>query len=90
METVPVPSAEGGRVSRLMTCGCWSWSSAESSMVMMRSPSGMKADSTFRLVVLPVPVPPDTRMLSFPRTQASITVTRSSVQVPKVTRSFAV
>ncbi len=66
MVTWPEPSALGGRVSRVMTWGCWSWSSAESSMVMMRSPSGMNPDSTLRFVVLPVPVPPETRMLSLP------------------------
>ncbi len=90
MATVPVPSADGGRLSRFTTWGCCSWSSAESSIVMTRSPSGMKAESTLRLVVLPVPVPPETRMLSFPRTQASITVVRSRVQVPKSMRSLAV
>jgi hypothetical protein len=48
-------------------------------MVMTRSPSGMNDDITLRLVVLPVPVPPETSMLSLPRTQASRTVTRSTV-----------
>ncbi len=66
--TSPLPSALAGRLSRLMVWRCCSWSSAESSIVMMRSPSGMKADRTLRLVVLPVPVPPETRMLSRPRT----------------------
>jgi hypothetical protein len=88
--TLPVPSADGGRVSRVTTWGCWSWSSAESSIVMMRSFSGMKADRTLRFVVLPVPVPPDTRMLSLPRTQASMTFMRSRLHVPKLMRSFAV
>ncbi len=59
-------------------------------MVMIRSPAGTKPDSTLRLVVLPVPVPPETKMLSLPRTQASSTVIRSMVQVPKLMRSLAV
>ena len=90
IDTVPVPSADAGRVSRLITCGCCSWSSAESSIVMIRSPSGMNAESTLRFVVLPVPVPPDTRMFSLPLTHASMTVTRSRVHVPKLMRSLAV
>jgi hypothetical protein len=34
-----------------------SWSSAESSMVTMRSSWGMKLESTLSMVVLPAPVP---------------------------------
>ena len=40
-------------------------------MVTMRSSDGMKDDSTLSVVVLPAPVPPETTMLSRPRTQAS-------------------
>ena len=57
------------RLERI-TCCCWSWSSAASSIVTMRSSSGMNGDSTFSSVVLPVPVPPEMRMFSFPCTQA--------------------
>ncbi len=57
--------------------------------MITRSPSGMNELSTLRFVVLPVPVPPETRRLSLARTHASITRTRSIVQVPKFTRSFA-
>ena len=39
-------------------------------MVMIRSLKGMKLDSTLRKVVLPVPVPPLTRMFRRPITQA--------------------
>ena len=53
------------------TWSCCSCSSAASSMVTMRSSSGMKQDSTLRVVVLPVPVPPETRMFSRPLTHAS-------------------
>ena len=66
--TCPVPSALIVRVSRRMTWGCWSWSSAASSMVMRRSPSGISRDRAFMNVVLPAPVPPAMRMLSRART----------------------
>ena len=39
------------------------WSSAESSIVMTRSPFGIYADSAFKKVVFPAPVPPDTKIL---------------------------
>ena len=49
----------GGRVSNLMTWRCWSCNSAVSSMVMMRSSSGMNRESALSMVVLPEPVPPE-------------------------------
>ena len=54
----------GGRVSRRTTCSCLSCSSAESSIVTMRSSLGMKRDRTLSIVVLPVPVPPEISTLS--------------------------
>ena len=60
----PLPSMFGGRLSSRTTCSCWSCSSAASSMVTMRSSSGMKEESTLSSVVLPVPVPPETMMFS--------------------------
>ena len=71
MRTSPRPSMFGGRDSRRRTCSWCSWSSAASSMVTIRSFAGMKLDSTLSVVVLPAPVPPLTRMLSLPRTQAA-------------------
>ena len=59
--------------------GWLSWSSAASSIVMMRSSSGMKEDMTLSVVVLPEPVPPLIRMFSRPRTQAS----RTSAAAPR-------
>ena len=88
--TSPRPSAFAGRDSRLTTCGCCSWSSAASSIVRMRSRSGMNDESTFSNVVLPVPVPPEISTLSLPRTAASNTWTNSSENVPKLTKSLAV
>ena len=70
MVTWPRPSTLAGRASRVTTCSWLSCSSAASSMVTMRSSSGMKLESTFRVVVLPDPVPPETTTLSRPRTQA--------------------
>lgn len=56
----PLPSTFAGRDSSRMTCACWSWSSAESSMVMIRSPSGIRPERALRRVVFPVPVAPET------------------------------
>ncbi|MDT4864941.1 hypothetical protein FQZ97_997180 [compost metagenome] len=60
----PLPSMFIGRVSMRATCGCCSWSSAASSMVMMRSVSGMKPERMFSSVVFPAPVPPEISMLT--------------------------
>ena len=49
----------GGRVSSRATWSCCSWSSAESSIVTMRSRSSMKVDRALSIVVLPEPVPPE-------------------------------
>ena len=53
-----------GRVSMRAVWICCSRNSAASSMVTMRSSSGMKEDSTLRIVVFPAPVPPETTMFS--------------------------
>ena len=84
MRTSPWPSMFGGRASSVITCSCWSWSSAASSIVTMRSSPGMKADSAFSVVVLPVPVPPEMRTLSFPRTQAARNCAAFGVSEPNV------
>ena len=76
-----------GRDSSVITCFCRSWSSAASSTVMMRSSSGIADDSTFSVVVLPEPVPPEMRMLSLPRTHASRNWAHFGVSVPKRSRS---
>ena len=86
----PLPSMLAGRASRLMTCFCDSRSSAASSIVTIRSFSGMNELSTFSIVVLPVPVPPETRMLSLPETQASRNAAAWWESVPNETRSSIV
>jgi hypothetical protein len=53
----------------------------------MRSVSGTKDDSTLSSVVLPVPVPPDTRMFRPPRTHAEISPASAGVSVPRPMRS---
>ena len=58
-------------------------------MVTMRSSWGTKLDSTLSSVVLPVPVPPDTRMFSPPSTAADSTADTAGVKVPISTRSAA-
>lgn len=62
-----ISSAPGSLISRLSRrtrlgspSNC---SSAESSMVTTRSSFGINSDRAFRNVVLPLPVPPDTKML---------------------------
>ena len=88
--TSPRPSTLGGRVSRRTTCGCCSCSSAASSIVTMRSCVGMKADSTFSVVVLPLPVPPEISRFSFARTIARSSCAMAGVSVPRRTRSSTV
>ena len=68
--TSPRPSMLGGRVSRRTTCFCCICNSAASSMVTIRSPSGMNDDIAFSIVVLPVPVPPLIKMFNLAFTQA--------------------
>ena len=76
-----------GRDSRRTTWSCLSWSSAASSMVTMRSSSGMNDDSTLSVVVFPAPVLPETMMLRRPRTQASRNSAERSLSVPNAIRS---
>ena len=90
MRTSPSPSMFGGRASSVITWRCWSWSSAASSIVTMRSSFGTKAESAFRVVVLPVPVPPEMRTFSLPRTQAERKCAASGVVVPNSIRSSIV
>ena len=56
----------------------------------MRSPSGMNEDSTLSVVVLPEPVPPDTKTLSRASMQARTKSNISGVAVPKRIRSATV
>lgn len=60
MSTRPRPSALAGRASSATRCAWSSRSSAASSIVTMRSPSGIALDRMFSKVVLPEPVPPET------------------------------
>ena len=64
----PWPSMLGGRVSRRTMFSCASRNSAASSMVTRRSLLGMYCERMLRNVVLPAPVPPETRMLMRART----------------------
>ncbi len=86
----PVPSRLEGRASSVTTCSWRSCSSAASSIVMIRSSSGMNDERTLRVVVLPEPVPPETKMLSRASTQARRKSNISAVAVPKRTRSLTV
>ncbi len=79
MVTWPLPSTFGGRLSRVITWDCWSRSSAESSMVTIRSSSGISPERALRRVVFPVPVAPETMTLNLARTRpASSRVSCSS------------
>ena len=55
-------------------------------MTTTRSSSGMYAESALSIDVLPVPVPPATRMLSFARTSASSASAHTAVSDPDATR----
>src|SRR5205814_9983415 len=59
-------------------------------MVTMRSAFGMNAETAFRVVVLPVPVPPEIRTFSFPRTHAARNCEAFGLTVPKLIRSSIV
>ena len=65
----------------------WSWSSAESSIVTIRSVSGIPSESTLRRVVFPEPVPPEIRMFSRAWMQRSRNSSVSVVAVPRRIRS---
>ena len=85
--TAPLPSRLAGRVSRRTTCGCFSCSSAASSMVTMRSLALMNAESAFSSVVLPAPVPPAMMMFSLALTAASSSSIMPGVSALRSTRS---
>ena len=57
-------------------------------MVTIRSLLGIKEESTFNVVVLPEPVPPDTIIFRRAFTQARRNSAISSLRVPKLIRSF--
>ena len=59
-------------------------------MVTIRSSSGMNDERMLSIVVLPEPVPPETKMLRRAFTQASRNSNISGVAVPKRTRSSTV
>src|SRR5256885_4532767 len=56
----------------------------------MRSSPGMNADIAFSVVVLPVPVPPETRMFSLPFTQEARNCAAFGEIDPNEIRSFIV
>ncbi len=56
-------------------------------MVTMRSSSGMNPDRMFSSVVLPLPVPPDTRMFTLARASASSSPAIGGVRLCDATRS---
>src|SRR5256714_2977935 len=56
----------------------------------MRSSPGMNADIAFSVVVLPVPVPPEMRMFSFPFTQEARNCAAFGEIDPNEIRSFMV
>ena len=87
MWIAPVPSTLAGRVSMRATCVCCSRNSAASSIVTMRSSSGMYDESAFSSVVLPEPVPPQIRMFSRALTQAFSSSSMPSVIASRATRS---
>ena len=86
----PLPSMLGGRDSSVTTCSWRSCSSAASSIVTIRSSFGMNDERTLRVVVLPEPVPPDTKMFNRASTHARRKSNMSAVAVPNRMRSSTV
>ena len=86
----PCPRCSAGATPASRTCSWRSCSSAASSIVTMRSSFGMNDDSTLRVVVLPEPVPPDTKMFRRASTQARRKSNMSAVAVPNRMRSSTV
>ena len=85
MDTSPLPSAFAGRASMRTTWLCCSFSSSESSTVMMRSVGPMQSDMALRSEVLPEPVPPETTMFLRSPTHASMNFIISGLMEPKET-----
>ena len=83
IEICPLPSIFAGRDSKVTTCSCCRRNSAASSIVTMRSRWGRKEETTFKVVVLPEPVPPDTKILTRALTQACKNFAIFSSRVPK-------
>ena len=88
--TAPLPSMLAGRDSSVTTCSWRSCSSAASSTVTMRSSFGMNDERTLSIVVLPEPVPPETKTLRRASTHARRKSNISGVEVPKRIRSSVV
>ena len=87
----PLPSMLAGRVSSRATCSCCSWSSAESSIVTIRSRSSMKADMALSIVVLPEPVPPEISTLSRAATTAfSTSATCAGTEPISISRAMLI
>ena len=63
------PARSFGRDSSRSTCVWLSRSSAASSIVTIRSSSGIAVESALSSVVFPEPVPPEISMFSWARTQ---------------------
>ncbi len=62
--TPPAPSMLAGRATSRTTCGCRGRSSSASSTTSSRSLGSTALSSAARIVVLPLPVPPETRNAS--------------------------
>src|SRR6202162_233752 len=83
----PLPSTLGGLCSSAITCGWSICSSAASSIVITRWLCGMNRAITLRVVVLPDPVPPETRMFIRPKTAASRNSAMAGLRLPSRGRS---
>ena len=84
----PSPSTFGGRASRRSTWRWWSCSSAASSIVTIRSLSGIADESAFSSVVFPEPVPPEMRTLSCAWMHRLRKSTDSSLSEPRLIMSW--
>ena len=85
----PRPSMLTGRVSMRTTCSWSRLSSAVSSIVTMRSVSGIASASTPSSVDLPAPVPPEIRMFLRARTAMTRNSRISGESVPEIQQIVA-
>ena len=81
-EISPEPSVLESRVSNFTTWECFMESSAESSMVTIRSSEGMAAERALRSVVFPAPVPPEIKTPIRAATQAERNSTMGALNEP--------
>ena len=85
--TSPTPSTLAWRATRLTRCGCRGASSGASSTQTMRSSTGTAPSAADSRVVLPAPVPPETRNASRAAMTSTSKLAASAAMAPAPTRA---